>query len=80
MCIAGYCLHFRFKGKQFICDVLGDEVKAQVTKKIKEKRLKWYAHGKAMNEGHVLRRMLDLCTRTRNETARKTGIQMEMFV
>ena len=50
---------FRIKCKQFICDVLCDEVKAQVTKKITEKRLKWYGHGKAMNEGHVLRRMLD---------------------
>ena len=32
---------------------------APVTKKITEKRLKWYGHVKRRDEGHVLRRMLD---------------------
>ncbi len=32
---------------------------APVTKKITEKRLKWYGHVKGRDEGHVLRRMLD---------------------
>ena len=30
-----------------------------MTKKITEKRLKWYGHVKRRGEGHVLRRMLD---------------------
>ncbi len=32
---------------------------APVTKKITEKRLKWYRHVRRRDEGHVLRRMLD---------------------
>ena len=30
-----------------------------VTKKVTEKRLKWYGHVKRRDEGHVIRRMLD---------------------
>ena len=39
--------------------VRGSVKVAPVTKKITEKRLKWYGHVKRRDEGHVLRRTLD---------------------
>ena len=39
--------------------VRGSVKVAPVTKKITEKRLKWYGHIKRRDEGHVLRRMTD---------------------
>ena len=39
--------------------VRAPEKVAPVTKKITEKRLKWYGYVKRRDEGHVLRRMLD---------------------
>ena len=32
----------------------------QASKKITEKRLKWYGHVRRMNEEHIVRRMLDV--------------------
>ena len=39
--------------------VRGSVKVAPATKKITEKRLKWYGHDKRGDEGHVPRRMLD---------------------
>ena len=55
-----------------------------VTKKITEKRLKWCGHVKRRDEGHVLRRLLDVPvethTSTRKKTVTKTENQMERLV
>ena len=40
--------------------VKGSVKVAPVTKKITEKRLMWYGHVKRRDEGHALRRMLDV--------------------
>ena len=51
---------------------------APVTKKITEKRLKWYyGHVKRRDEGHVLRRMLDAPVTCRRHTERKTDNRVE---
>ena len=40
--------------------VRGSVKVAPVTKKITEKRLKWFEHVKRRDQGHILRRMLDI--------------------
>ena len=52
-----------------------------VTKKVTEKRLKWYKHVKRKEEGHVLRRMLYAPVHiTRKEKETETENQVERLV
>ena len=59
--------------------VRGSVKVAPVTKKVTEKRLKWYRHVKRRDEGHVLRKNVR-CTSTGKETERKTENQVERLV
>ena len=56
-----------------------DKIVSSVTKKITEKRLKWYGHVKRRDEGHVLMKNVR-CISNRKETERKTENQVERLV
>ena len=49
----------------------------QASKKIIEKRLKWYGHVRRMKGEHIVRRMLDLCGHTREKKKRAAKPKME---
>ena len=53
--------------------VRGSVKVAPVTKKITEKRLKWYGRIKRRGEGHILKRMLDVPVPGKRQTVNISG-------